>query len=126
MTAAAQQGVEAISSALYDKVTHYHAAIGHNVSQSELKTLENKLLDEARKACLAQKYEEAVNLFTHALAVTEKSKTGVHDDAGGRGTLIHNIAFCLHCMGEFDAAKAYYEQALELFKKITFLSLIHI
>ena len=38
--------------------------------------------------------------------------------AGGRGTLVHNIAFCLHCLGEFEAAKAYYEQSLELFTRI--------
>lgn len=116
----AEQGVAAVSNALYDKVTHYHAAIGFNVPQSELKNLENKLLDEARKECLAAHYEEAINLFTHALAVTEKCKGGALDDPGARGTLIHNIAFCLHCIGEFEAAKAYYEQSLELFKKVTF------
>ena len=39
-------------------------------------------------------------------------------DTGNRATLVHNIAFCLHALGEFDAAKAYYEQSLEGFKNV--------
>ena len=112
-------GVQVVSSSLYEKVTTYHAAIGADVSQSDLTKLENKLLEEARKCCMAQNWEEALELFTHALAVSEKSKTGMGGDVGGRGTLVHNIAFCLHCMEEFDAAKAYYEQSLECFKKVS-------
>jgi len=86
-------------------VTRYHAAIGADVGKAELTRLENKLLEEGRTACYKQQWEEAVNLFTHALAVMEKIQTDM--DSGNRGTLVHNIAFCLHNMGEFAAAKAY-------------------
>ena len=113
-------GVAAVSRTLYDRVTQYHAAIGPEVSQAELSRHEQKLLEEARKHCIAHRWDEALELFAHALAVTEKSKTKFGGDAGGRGTLIHNIAFCLHCMGEFEAARAHYEQSLECFSKVTF------
>ena len=117
MTAtAAQQGVAAVSQQLFDKVTRYHAAIGAEVSSSELTRLETKLIKEGQEACFRQEWEEALNLFTHALAVVEKGKTDLGTDTGNRGTLVHNVAFCLHCMGEFEAAKAYYEQSLECFK----------
>ena len=113
-------GLVTISHAIYDKVTQYHATIGSNVPTRKLKTLEAKLLEEARKECLSRRYEEAINIYTHALAVSEKMGSAVTDDPGGRGTLIHNIAFCLHCLGEFDAAKAYYEQSLEMFQEVKF------
>lgn len=113
-----QQGVAAVSEQLFARVTHYHAAIGADVSTSELAKLEAKLLEEGRTACYKQEWDEALNLFTHALAVFEKSKTEMATDSGNRGTLVHNIAFCLHVMGEFEAAKAYYEQSLECFQKI--------
>ena len=116
--AARQLGVEAVSQQLYANVTRYHAAIGADVSTTELASLEAKLLEEGRAACYKQQWEEALNLFTHALAVTEKSKTEMSSDTGNRGTLVHNIAFCLHVMGEFEAAKAYYEQSIECFKKV--------
>lgn len=106
--------------ALHDRVTQYHAAIGDGVSASELSRLESKLMEEARKACMVHNWEEALELFTHALAVSEKSNSGsVNGDAGGRGALVHNIAFCLHLLGEFDAARIYYEQSLECFKKVS-------
>ena len=31
------------------------------------------------------------------------------------GAILHNIASCLHCIGDFDAARAYYEHALAVF-----------
>lgn len=95
----------------------HHAAVGENVPRSELAQLENKLLEEARKECLAQHYTEALALFQHALAAAEKSKS-VNSDPSNRGTIIHNIAFCYHCMGDFDAAKELYEQCLDCFKAI--------
>ena len=115
---ATQHGVAVVSEQLFEKVTRYHAAIGADVCTSELARLENKLLEEGREACLKQQWEEALNLFTHALAVIEKSKTGMAADAANRGTVVHNVAFCLHAMGEFEAAKAYYEQSLECFQNI--------
>ena len=32
-----------------------------------------------------------------------------------RGTNLHNLASCLHHMGEFEAARSYYEQAHRVF-----------
>ena len=95
-----------MSERLFNRVTLYHATIGADVSVMELERLETKLLDEARQMCLKHNWEEALEHFTHALAVNEKRRTGPSGDAGGRGTLVHNIAFCLHCIGEFEAAKA--------------------
>ena len=42
-----------------------------------------------------------------------------HDSARAHryGALVHNIASCLHCMGDFDTAKVHYEQALLAFQK---------
>ena len=54
-------------------------------------------------------FEGALNTFTHCLAVTEKTRSA--KDATVRGAIVHNIASCLHNMGELEAAKAYYEQA---------------
>ena len=113
-----QRGVAEVSQILFDSVTRYHAAIGPGVNSSELAKLESKLLEEGRQACYKQLWDEALNLFTHALAVTEKAKTEMSADTGNRATLVHNIAFCLHALGEFDAAKAYYEQSLEGFKNV--------
>ena len=104
--------------ALHDRVTQYHAAIGDGVSASELSRL-SKLMEEARGVHGAQ-LGGGAGTFTHALAVSEKSNSGsVNGDAGGRGALVHNIAFCLHLLGEFDAARIYYEQSLECFKKVS-------
>jgi tetratricopeptide (TPR) repeat protein len=108
-------GVAAVSARLHEGVTHYHAQIGPDVPKSELTSLEQKLLKEASKAVYAQAWEEALNLFTHALAVSEKTQSST--DAGARGTFVHNIGFCLHCLGEFDAARAYYEQSIDCLRK---------
>ena len=109
-------GVQRVSAKICDNVQQYHAHIGANVAMSELTALEAKLLKEASKECYAQNWEEALNLFTNALAVSEKTKSCA--DPGTRGTFVHNIGFCLHCMGEFEAAKAYYEQSIECLKKV--------
>ena len=109
-------GVQRVSAKICDSVQQYHAQIGANVAMSELTALEAKLLKEASKECYAQNWEEALNLFTNALAVSEKTKSCA--DPGTRGTFVHNIGFCLHCMGEFEAAKAYYEQSIECLKKV--------
>ena len=34
-----------------------------------------------------------------------------------RGAIVHNIASCLHHLGELEAAQAYYEQAIQAFEK---------
>ena len=110
-----QAGVAAVSQKLYEGVTAYHAQIGDSVPQGELKRLEDKLLKEAADACFAEDFDSALHCFMQALALSEKTKTSA--DPGLRGTLVHNIGFCLHCIGEFEAAKAYYEQSIECLKK---------
>eukprot|EP00322_Chrysochromulina_rotalis_P002814 CAMPEP_0115848074 /NCGR_PEP_ID=MMETSP0287-20121206/10722_1 /TAXON_ID=412157 /ORGANISM="Chrysochromulina rotalis, Strain UIO044" /LENGTH=297 /DNA_ID=CAMNT_0003301951 /DNA_START=27 /DNA_END=920 /DNA_ORIENTATION=+ len=110
-----ETGVAAVSAKIYDRVVQYHAQIGAAVPHSELASLEAKLLKEASKECYAQHWEQALHLFTNALAVSEKTKSCA--DPGTRGTFVHNIGFCLHCLGEFEAAKAYYEQSIDCLER---------
>lgn len=49
------------------------------------------------------------------LAIVEKTRTS--SDHATRGAIVHNIGSCLHNLGEFEAAQAYYEQAVESFRK---------
>lgn len=115
-----QTGVATIAEHLLDKVTQYHAQIGaeSKVSLSHLRELEHKLVEEARELCIAQRWDEALNTFTHALAVTEKAHAA-DDSKEMKAALVHNIGYCLHCLGEFEAAQAYYEQALTRFRGLT-------
>ena len=91
------------------------AQIGQNVNRDELQQLEWNLLGEAKTLFHQRKFEEALNTFTHCLAVTEKTRSA--KDHAVRGAVIHNIASCLHNLGEMEAAQAYYEQAIDAFKK---------
>ena len=104
-----------MSHALYTHVTKYHAQIGSNVKPDVLHQLESNLLAEAKALFHQQKYEEALNTFTHCLAVTEKSRSSM--DHAVRGAVVHNIASCLHNLGELEAAQAYYEQAIDAFRR---------
>ena len=106
-------GVARISEQLFDKVTMYHAQIGANVEPAQLKGLQDGMVREAEKMIEYKSFDDALNLFTHALAISEK--TG---DAATQASIIHNIGFCLHCLGEFEAAKAYYTQALEKVQRL--------
>lgn len=108
-------GVAAVSSSLFANVTTYHASIGANVDKNSLQQLEWNLLADAKTLFHQRKFEEALNTFTHCLAVTEKTRSAT--DHAVRGAVIHNIASCLHNLGEMEAAQAYYEQAIESFKK---------
>ena len=110
-----EMGVAGVSSHLYANVTKYHAQIGANVDRETLQQLEWNLLGEAKVLFHQRKFEEALNTFTHCLAVTEKTRSA--RDHAVRGAVIHNIASCLHNLGEMEAAKAYYEQAVDAFKK---------
>eukprot|EP00966_Prymnesium_polylepis_P024340 560447-Prymnesium_polylepis.1 len=49
------------------------------------------------------------------LALSEKLPRT--NDEGYRGILVHNIGFCLHCLGELEAAKAYYQQSIDLLER---------
>jgi len=110
-----QHGIADISQTLYDRVTKYHAQIGHAVPKDTLQSLEWNLLSEAKALFHQKDYEGALNTFTHCLAVTEKTRSA--KDATVRGAIVHNIASCLHNMGELEAAKAYYEQAIDAFQR---------
>ncbi len=108
-------GVASVSSNLFSNVTRYHAQIGASVPRDTLQQLEWNLLSEAKTLFHQRKFEEALNTFTHCLAVTEKTRSA--KDHAVRGAVIHNIASCLHNLGEMEAAQAYYEQAIDAFKK---------
>jgi tetratricopeptide (TPR) repeat protein len=96
-------GVESVSSSLFENVTRYHAQIGADVNKDVLQQLEWNLLGEAKTLFHQKKYEEALNTFTHCLAVTEKTRSA--KDHAVRGAVIHNIASCLHNLGEMEAAQ---------------------
>jgi len=111
----AEQGVQQVSQTLFHRVTSYHAQIGANVNRETLQALEWQLLSEAKALFHRKEYEESLNTFTHCLAVTEKTRSS--KDATVRGAIVHNIASCLHHLGELEAAQAYYEQAIQAFEK---------
>lgn len=108
-------GVSEVSEKLYGQVTHYHAQIGHRVPKDALNDLEWRLLSEAKDLFHRAMYEEALNTFTHCLAVTEKTRG--HKELAVRGAIVHNIASCLHHLGELEAAQEYYEQAIQSFNR---------
>jgi len=110
-----EAGIAAVSASLLENVTRYHAQIGADVNRDALQQLEWNLLAEAKQLFHQHKYKEALNTFTHCLAVTEKTRSA--KDHAVRGAVIHNIASCLHNLGEMEAAQAYYEQAIDAFKK---------
>ena len=70
-----QHGIADISQTLYDRVTKYHAQIGHAVPKDTLQSLEWNLLSEAKALFHQKDYEGALNTFTHCLAVTEKTRS---------------------------------------------------
>jgi tetratricopeptide (TPR) repeat protein len=108
-------GLESVSRALLNRVTHYHAQIGHNVDKTKLYELEYSLLRDAKTLYHSHKWEDALNTFAQVLAIVEKTRSS--QDHATRGAIVHNIGSCLHNLGEFDAAQAYYEQAVEAFRK---------
>ena len=69
-----QTGVATIAEHLLERVTQYHAQIGaqSKVSLAHLRELEHKLVEEARELCIAQRWDEALNTFTHALAMNAR------------------------------------------------------
>ena len=78
-----EQGIQQVSSALFNRVTQYHAQIGANVNKETLQSLEWQLLSEAKALFHRKEYEESLNTFTHCLAVTEKTRSS--RDATVRG-----------------------------------------
>eukprot|EP00966_Prymnesium_polylepis_P085982 1989878-Prymnesium_polylepis.1 len=62
-------GLESISAALLNKVTHYHAQIGHNVDKTKLYELEYKLLQDAKHLYHNHHWEDALNTFAQVVPV---------------------------------------------------------
>jgi len=108
-------GVEKVSTHLLEGVSKYHAQIGANVDQAHLRELSERLLAQAQQCVYAKQFEEALNTFLQVLALHEKLPASGHD--GTRGIIVHNIGFCLHCLGELEAAKAYYLQSIDCLEK---------
>lgn len=108
-------GIEAVSKGIFDRVTTYHAQIGANVSQHVLQEIEARMLTDAKTLCEDERPEEALQVFTQALAVNDKAHST--PDPNLRAAIVHNIGYCLHSLGEFEAARAYYEEALDAFRK---------
>ena len=56
---------------------------------------------------------KALQVFSHALAVSQQQHSSTELS---RAAIVHNIGYCLHAQGEFEAARTYYEQALDAFR----------
>lgn len=86
-------------------VQNYHMQVGKNVSKYALDEIAASLNADARLKFHQRHYEDALNIFAHALAIAEKSSgPGIHAEYGA---LNHNMASCLHCLGDFANAKAH-------------------
>mmetsp|Transcript_25414 Transcript_25414/g.73237 ORF Transcript_25414/g.73237 Transcript_25414/m.73237 type:complete len:172 (+) Transcript_25414:96-611(+) len=96
-----ERGVADVSEKLFSRVTKYHAQIGATVKKDTLNQLEWNLLTEAKEQFHRGEYEMALNTFTACLAVTEKTRNS--KDFAVRGAIVHNIASCLHHLGEIEA-----------------------
>ena len=101
----------------------YAVHVGDSIPTASLEAVSASLIAEARRKFHARRFEEALQGFAYGLAVYEQlasrrppssSYATVADDTE-HGALMHNIASCLHCLGDFEAAKAHYERALEAF-----------
>jgi hypothetical protein len=101
-------GLASISEQLYERVVGYHAQIGSGVSASALLSLEASLLDEAERVAAEGAWEEALNTFTHALAVTEKVRAvaDAPTHASTQASIVANIGTCLHHLGELEAVRS--------------------
>jgi len=99
---------------LLERVQWYSGRTGGQaLSQEALLSLERSLVAEARSQCVARQWLAALDGFAHALAVSEQAH-----DTSMRAAIVHNLGYCLHNIGEFEAAKAYYEEALAFFQGV--------
>lgn len=97
----------------------FHAQVGtlEPAALAALEAVSNSIIVEARKKFHQGNFEEALHGFQYCLAVAEKT-TGSGDSSkiAEYGAMLHNIASCLHCLGDFATAKTYYERALQAFE----------
>ena len=91
----------------------FHAGVGAEVDRTALEGVLGRLMIEARCKFHQGKFEEALALFQQSLAVTETAGGG-HAEYGA---IQHNLASCLHCLGDFEGARGHYEAALAAFDR---------
>ena len=77
------------------------AAASREAQQQEA----SSLIEEARYLCTAEQWTAAFDTFRRALELCR------HDRAVA-AAVSHNMGRCLQSLGEFEAAKGYYEEAL--------------
>ena len=93
----------------------WHAHVGASVDREILADVLGKLIAEARIHFHKQDFEQALHVFRHGLSIAEK--TASKGTLSEYGALLHNIASCLHCLGDFESAKEHYLAALNAFQK---------
>jgi hypothetical protein len=98
-----------------ERARHFHAQVGHNVSRQALEEMLTRLIHQARFHFHQKEFEEALVTFKHALSIAEK--TTIKGRHAEYGAIAHNIASCLHCLGDFDSAKDHYHLALNAFQR---------
>ena len=100
-----------ISQSIHERVTRHHAHIGAAVPAHALQQLEEQLASEAGRHYVLGEFEKALDTYCHTLAVVEKARR-----PGSLSAMRHNIAACLHQLGDVEAAREYYELALNGFE----------
>ena len=88
--------------------SRWHAQIGGDVPRQELRSLFKSMRSAGTQAFKKGEFDAALQLFNQSLAIASK----VDRDIGTRGVLLHNIASCLHNLGDWECAESHYEQAL--------------
>lgn len=93
----------------------FHAHVGASVALDALQTVQSRLNEEARRAFFHRDFERALTAFRHAQSIAEKTASaGSHAEYGA---IMHNIATCLHSLGELDGAREHYHAALAAFQR---------
>ena len=108
-----------ISQSIHERVTRHHAHIGAAVPAHALQQLEEQLASEAGRHYVLGEFEKALDTYCHTLAVVEKARR-----PGSLSAMRHNIAACLHQLGDVEAAREYYELALNGFESRAAAALI--
>ena len=89
--------------------------VGASVALDALQTVQSRLNEEARRAFFHRDFERALTAFRHAQSIAEKTASaGSHAEYGA---IMHNIATCLHSLGELDGAREHYHAALAAFQR---------
>ena len=93
----------------------FHAQVGASVGRDALEAVLGRLILDARKHFHNRDFEQALTVFRHSLSIAEKTASkGTHAEYGA---IMHNVASCLHCLGDFEGAKEHYLAAMAAFQK---------